>query len=246
MEYLSHSCLAGLCARTFQQQTPYPWVNVPGTLTEQGYEQLRATLPDISLFEKHVSMKRAFGQGYQDRFLLHYRPGVPVAAPWQEFIEELRGPAYHAFIRRMFDLPRGKSIIFTMEWYFAWQGCAVPPHCDARRKLGTHIFYFNTEDDWAEDWGGRILLLDDGGKWHPHTGPGFDDLKTSVSLDPRGNGSLLFQRTEHSWHGVRPLACPPDALRKLFIVTINIPTFQVIWRRLRGKDPDGYPLRKAA
>jgi hypothetical protein len=112
--------------------------------------------------------------------------------------------------------------------------------------LGTHIFYFNTEDDWAEDWGGRILLLDDGGKWHPHTGPGFDDLKTSVSLDPRGNGSLLFQRTEHSWHGVRPLACPPDALRKLFIVTINIPTFQVIWRRLRGKDPDGYPLRKAA
>jgi hypothetical protein len=42
------------------------------------------------------------------------------------------------------------------------------------------------------------------------------------------------------------LACPPDALRKLFIVTINIPTFQVIWRHLRGKDPDGYPLRKAA
>jgi hypothetical protein len=26
----------------------------------------------------------------------------------------------------------------------------------------------------------------------------------------------------------------------LFVVTINIPTLQVLWRRVRGKDPDGY------
>jgi hypothetical protein len=50
----------------------------------------------------------------------------------------------------------------------------------------------------------------------------------------------LGKRTEHSWHGVRPLQCPPDILRKLFIVTINLPTLQVWWRRMRGKDPDGY------
>jgi len=30
-------------------------------------------------------------------------------------------------------------------------------------------------------------------------------------------------------------------MRKLFIVTVNIPSFQVWWRQLRGKDPDGYP-----
>jgi hypothetical protein len=64
-----------------------------------------------------------------------------------------------------------------------------------------------------------------------------------AEIDPRGNGSLLFQRTDHSWHGVRPLQPPPGSLRKLFIITINVPTLQVWWRRVRGKDPDGYPFK---
>jgi len=36
------------------------------------------------------------------------------------------------------------------------EGCAVSPHCDAVRKLATHIFYFNTEADWDPGWGGRF------------------------------------------------------------------------------------------
>ncbi len=62
---------------------------------------------------------------------------------------------------------------------------------------------------------------------------------------PIGNGSLLFQRTPHSWHGMKPLTCPPGKLRKIFSVTLNIVTSQVLWRRIRGKDPDGYRLRAA-
>jgi hypothetical protein len=33
-------------------------------------------------------------------------------------------------------------------------------------------------------------------------------------------------------------------LRKLFIVTVNVPSWQVWWRRVRGKDPDGYRLKQ--
>ena len=55
-----------------------------------------------------------------------------------------------------------------------------------------------------------------------------------------------FQRTAHSWHGVLPLTAPPGQLRKLFIITVNVPTWQVIFRRLRGKDPDGYSLKAKA
>ena len=66
----------------------------------------------------------------------------------------------------------------------------------------------------------------------------------AASLDLRKNGSLLFQRTDHSWHGVQPLKSPrEDVYRKLFIITINIPTLQVWWRCVRGKDPDGYPFK---
>lgn len=119
----------------------------------------------------------------------------------------------------------------------------VSPHWDARRKLATHIFYFSTEAEWDAVWGGQILILDDQRRFQAHSAPPFDDLNVAAALDPRGNGSLLFQRTEHSWHGVRPLQCPPDILRKLFIVTVNLPTLQVWRRRVRGKDPDGYRVK---
>ena len=243
MKYLDQDRLEGLSAGEFQGQQPYPWVNIEDSLTAQGFEELRRTLPDVSLFERKVGVKRAHGQGYHDRYLLHYHPGLPLSAAWREFIAELHGRHYETFLRRMLGLGERKSIVLTLEWYFAWQGCGVSPHCDARRKLGTHIFYFNTEADWESSWGGRILIMDDGGRLKTHSAPEFDDLGVAASLDPRGNGSLLFQRTAHSWHGVRPLESPPGHLRKLFIVTINVPTIQVLWRRVRGKDPDGYPLK---
>ncbi|HET6514587.1 MAG TPA: 2OG-Fe(II) oxygenase [Thermodesulfovibrionales bacterium] len=242
MQYLNHDSIGKISHETFRKQLPYPWVNIQGTLTSEGFEQLRTTLPDASLFDKKVGVKRAHGQGYHDRYILHYRPGLPLSEPWKEFIAEIQGKGYEAFIRRMLGLQPGKEIILTMEWYYGWKGCGVSPHCDARRKVATHIFYFNTEEDWETSWGGDILIMDDGGRFKAHSAPSFDDLRVAASLDPRGNGSLLFMRTEHSWHGVRPLQSPPDPLRKLFIITINTPTIQVWWRRLRGKDPDGYRI----
>ena len=240
MEYLDRKYVEGVPAATFQRARPYPWINLQNTLTAEGFERLRQTLPEVSLFERQVGKKRAYGQGSHDRYLLHYLPGLELSEPWKGFIAELQGETYMSFLGRMFGSEIQKRLILTMEWYFAWQGCAVSPHCDAQRKLATHIFYFNTESDWEANWGGHILILDDGGRFKPHSAPSFDDLKIGAEIDPRGNGSLLFQRTEHSWHGVRPLQPPEGKLRKLFIITINVPTFQVWWRRVRGKDPDGY------
>jgi hypothetical protein len=247
MQYLNRDCIEGVSAGAFQKQKPYPWVNIQNTLTAEGFEHLRAALPDISQFRRMVGVKRGHGQGYHDRAILHYLPDITLPQPWKDFIAELKGPYYESFLCRMLNVPAGNRLILSMEWYYAWQGCGVSPHCDARRKLATHIFYFNTEQDWEANWGGRILILDDERRLKAHSGPSFDKLKVAQSLDPRGNASLLFQRTEHSWHGVRPLESPrPDLLRKLFIVTTNVPTFQVWWRRVRGKDPDGYRIRQPA
>lgn len=246
MPFLDQATLDGILADRFQKQLPYPWVNIKGTLTGEGFQSLRASLPDVSLFERHEGVKRAYGQGSHNRYILHYRPGVEMSPPWKEFVAEILGDAYLAFIRRMFALKPHQEVIPTLEWYYAWEGCSVSPHCDARRKLGTHIFYFNTDADWDPKWGGEILIMDDEGQRNAHSAPSFDDLKVAASLEPWGNASLLFQRTPHSWHGVRPLQCPQGQLRKLFIVTINVPTLQVWWRRVRGKDPDGYRLRHAA
>jgi hypothetical protein len=210
------------------------------SLTPEGFERLRQTLPNVTLFDRQVGKKRAYGQKSHDRYLLHYQTNTELAEPWRAFVTELNGETYFSFLRRMFGPQR---FILTLEWYYAWQGCAVSPHCDAKRKLATHIFYFNTDADWDPGWGGHILILDDGGRFKAHSGPAFEELNVAAAIDPRGNGSLLFQRTDHSWHGVRPLQPPPGSLRKLFIITINVPTFQVWWRKVRGKDPDGYPFK---
>lgn len=243
MKYLNYECLDGISQEEFRARQPYPWVNTPGTLTPQGFAQLRETLPDVSLFDRQVGMKRAHGQASHDRAILHYRPNLTPAEPWRAFISELQGKDYDAFLRRMLGIPAKKRLVLTMEWYYAWEGCAVSPHCDARRKMATHIFYFNTKEDWDGSWGGNILIMDGEGRYTAHSGPTFDDLKVAASVDPRENGSLFFQRTEHSWHGVRPLQCPPDNLRKLFLITINKRNLQVWFRRIKGQDPDGYRLR---
>lgn len=242
MEYLNRACLEAVSADKFQACHPYPWVNLESTLTPEGYEALRRTMPDTSQADRQVGVKRAYGQGPHDRFLLHYRPGVTLATEWHDFLAELEGPVYQQFLTRLLG---PHHFLPTFEWYYAWQGCAVSPHCDAARKLATHIFYFNTEQDWKPSWGGQILILDGEGRFRTHSAPQFDDLKIAAAIEPRGNGSLLFQRTHHSWHGVRPLQCPQGKLRKLFLITVNIPSFQVWWRRVRGKDPDGYRLRAA-
>jgi hypothetical protein len=240
MQYLHPEHIANVSAEAFRNQHPYPWTSIPEGLTQEGAQRLRETLPDVGSFDRKVGVKRGHGQAPHDRYILHYRPGMDLPAPWREFIAELHGDLYQSFLQRLLGPHR---FLLTLEWYYAWQGCAVSPHCDARRKLATHIFYFNTEEDWELDWGGQILMMDDEKRWKPHSAPSFDDLKVAASLVPRGNDSLFFQRTDHSWHGVRPLQCPPNHLRKLFIVTVNIPSFQVWWRRLRGKDPDGYRIQ---
>jgi len=145
MTYLNLGCIGRVSAGAFQAQTPYPWAHMQGTLTNEGWEQLRATLPDMAQFQRMVGVKRGYGQAPHNRGILHYREAMDIAEPWKAFIAELHGKDYDSFLRRMLGLEPDQSIILTMEWYYAWQGCSVSPHCDARRKLATHIFFFATD-----------------------------------------------------------------------------------------------------
>lgn len=242
MNYLNREVLEGLSAEKFQKTEPYPFVHIDHTLTPEGYAKLRAALPGVENFDKHVDMKRGHGQMPHNRYMLHYKAGLELPKAWQEFLDELRGDYYQRFLRRLLG-PR--TYIPTFSWHYAWGGCSVSPHCDAARKRATHIFHFNDENDWDQAWGGETLILASDKPFSTHSAPTFDELKVAAAHGPAGNGSLLFQRTPHSWHGMKPLQCPDGKLRQIFSVTLNISTFQVWWRRVRGKDPDGYRLKAA-
>ncbi len=239
MQYLNRDAMAGMRPETFQQQQPYPWVKIQKTLTDEGFGRLCENMPDVSLFHKEEGYKRAYGQAAHDRYGLHYTPDLKLPQPWAEFMAELQGADYQAFLGRMLGT---ESFLLTFEWHYAWEGCSVSPHCDAARKIATHLFYFNQEN-WDPAWGGQTLILDGRGRFRTHSAPDFDDLEVAASSDPAGNHSLLFGRKENSWHGVRPLSCPQGVMRRLFKVTVNTMNFQVWWRKVRGKDPDGFRIR---
>ena len=218
MSYLDLERLAAIDAAAFQRRRPYPWVNPAGLLTAEGFAALQRTLPDLALFEPVIGKARKYGQQAHDRYTLEWRPGLALPRPWAEFVEEIRGDAYRAFLRRLLA---GAPVALRLHWHYTPTGCSVSPHCDARRKLGSHIFYLNTEADWDPGWGGETLLLDDGGRLHSDSNPRFEDFDRIETPECLGNRSLIFQRQGNSWHGVREIRCPPDRLRKVFIVVFE-------------------------
>ena len=64
------------------------------------------------------------------------------------------------------------------------------------------LIYLNP--DWDERWGGEVELWDREVKVCHH------------SLAPILNRCVLFETSDVSFHGVRPLVCPPDKVRKSF------------------------------
>jgi len=221
MRYLDVDKLDAIDAQAFDQAKPYPFVNPAGLLTEEGYARLIQEQLDVSALKPSFGRKRSHGQYSHDRYVLEYEPGLEqVPAPWEEFIAELHGPDYTRFIRRMY---RCRSFHLNMHWHYAPQGCSVSPHCDALHKRGSHIFYLNTKDDWDPEWGGGTLILEDNGRLKADSAPAFEDFDRIITSQCVGNVSTLFERRECSWHGVRELQCPPDKLRKVFIVVINRP-----------------------
>jgi len=218
MSYLDYQKLAEFPGQEFRQRKPYPWTNPQGLLTEDGFQYLVSHLPDFSLFEKSFGYARRFGQKGHDKYALEYDAGLPIDPAWHEFVNELYSEPYRRFLRKLYGL---RPMKLSFHWHYAESGGSVSPHCDSRNKIGSHIFYLNTKDDWKEEWGGQTLVLDDHGKRSWKSAPDFSDFDEPEAAQAIGNYSMLFQRTPHSWHGVKAIDCPAGYHRKVFIVVIE-------------------------
>lgn len=232
-------------APSFLTTRPYPWLSVQGLIRDDAFKRLAAELPEFGLFDSEFGRERGYGQQSHDRYALQYRAELDANLPpiWREFLAELNGPVYANFLRRVYGLGASERFVLSMHWHFTPRGASVSPHTDVARKIGSHIFYLNTEEDWNPDWGGQTLVLDDENKLNTNSAPAFGALPVAGSSTILGNQSFIFKRTEHSWHAVNPIDCPPDKMRKVFIVVANRVNLKVLWRRLRGLDPDGFKLR---
>jgi hypothetical protein len=231
MQYLNPDFLSAFDAEAFRATQPFPFLNPQGALTETGFQKLAANMPDPRLFTRNFGTGRAYGQASHDRLTLDYHEDLPIDPVWHEFVRELRGDAYHRLLRRA--LGRG-FFRLLQHWHYTPTGCSVSPHCDSPRKLGSHIFYFNTPADWDADWGGGTLILEDHGRIKPNSAPDFADFDREIPTETLDNRSLLFTRKAGSWHGVRALRCPPGVYRKVFIVVIEDPLLGAAHRLVKA------------
>ena len=218
MQYLNSNLLETFDDQSFRATRPYPWTNPHGMIQDDAFRRLREQLPDPSLFKEEFGVKRSHGQQPHDRLTLEYNTELEIAPEWHDFVGELRGSIYQDFLKRAFG--RG-MLALTFHWHYTPRSCSVSPHCDALRKLGSHIFYFNTDEDWDESWGGQTIVLDDGGRFSRKSAPGFDQFEETGRSRIINNRSFLFARNANSWHGVEELNCPEGAYRKVFIVVIE-------------------------
>ncbi|MGB0909944.1 MAG: hypothetical protein ACPGYT_06235 [Nitrospirales bacterium] len=216
--YLNHEILEAIDPKTYRAQSPFPWVNPHGLLHEEAYHSLLDAMPEPSLFMPTFGRSRKNGQKSHDRFTLKYRDGLLLPGHWEEFIKELRGETYRNFLGKL--LP-SRSFELDFFWFYTPNGCSISPHCDHKNKVGAHLFYFNTEQDWNSDWGGETLILDDGGQIERKSAPGFDAFTKSIPSRAIGNYSLIFSRTPNSWHGMQEIHCPEDSMRKVFMVAVK-------------------------
>ncbi len=231
MSYLDLERLEALDPIAYQKRDPYPYVNPEGLLHDEAHRNLVENLPPLELFEKIHGKKRAHGQKSHDRFTLEYEDGLPLPSPWQEFIDELRDRPYRALLCRLTGAP---DLDLRFHWHWTTVGESVSPHCDAKRKLGSHIFDLNREGEWDPSWGGETLVLDDRGRFSRDSAPEFQDFDEIVHSKALGNWSLIFTRRGNSWHGVKEIACPEGHFRKVFIVVLDKPGLKRRMARMLG------------
>jgi hypothetical protein len=221
MRFLDIEKLRAISSSEFHEVKPYPFISTFGLLTDEGYSTLLENLPDVSALVPSFGKQRSHGQTSHDRYVLEYNPALnSVADVWHEFVSELHGPDYTAFIQRMYQQ---RLFRLSIHWHYAPRGSSVSPHCDALHKLGSHIFYLNDADTWDPDWGGNTLILDDNGRFDQNSSPDFDSFDNIIESECAGNYSTLFARKDRSWHGVREINCPEDQMRKVFIIVVNRP-----------------------
>jgi hypothetical protein len=216
--FLNHSVLQAIDCAEFQQRDPFPWVNPQFFIKPERYQELLESTPDIATFRAFFGKQRKHGQASHDRYVLDYEQGMELAAPWQQLIDEFCSKPYRNFVCRLLGV---SHVRFRFHWHFTPDGGEVSPHCDSKGKIGSQIFYLNTEQDWDRSWGGETVILDDKGRFETGSAPAFEDFDAEYPAETADNRSLLFGRRGNSWHGVRRINCPEGKYRKVFIIVFE-------------------------
>ncbi len=239
--FINYDLIQSFDFSAFDSKAPYPWHDFNHFLTPEAFEELHATFPDISIFEKQVGYYRG-KQKPHDRYLLSYEDSVyhqagyqgrgvvhhqQLPKPWRQFIRELESRKYKNFIASVLKTSKFK---FRYEWHLGFKGSQISPHVDVHWRIGNHMFYFNTREDWNPKWGGSTLVLGGNRKYSKEKSYDFSDFKSVILVKNEAHHSLLIKNTNRAWHGVKSLRCPDGKYRRMFMIIFVPQNFKAdVW-----------------
>lgn len=211
-----------------------PHKYLPNFLDDKTYEELRISYPSDELFVPEVVKmgKSDGGQGrpHIRRMMCIYNRNKPsyfdfakqditkLPDVWQKFVNELLDPKgeYQEWLRESFNL---KDFSIRLDFHRIVNARDVAPHCDNRKKIGSHLMYF-MPDGWKEEYGGQTYFYKD--KLKKVCDPEAEDFGNHIKIPTLGNGSLLFKNVcNGGWHGVSAISNDVGLHRQTVGVVIN-------------------------
>ncbi|GHH95921.1 2OG-Fe(II) oxygenase [Streptomyces capillispiralis] len=189
---------------------PYHWSTVTGLLPAGARAALRESVPALEHFtrsERRTGGDKTYGMHVLP--LVHRgaeQPALRKAGDaWAEFAAAVQSPEYRHWVRETVgaDVSGGA---FDVGVFVFGEGDWVSSHTDKADKNATHVLYLNEE--WGTDDGGEFLVRGTAG----------DDAPVHASIVPGGGRSVLFARSENSWHAVAPVRPSAPGLR----VTVQV------------------------
>jgi hypothetical protein len=190
-------------ALTERHDFPYRWARVWGLLEEGFAGRLAETFPVEVLRDSHSPQGH-----YRLRDCTLVDEGRPadvvagLAEPWRELVAGMVSAEYRTFVEQLTGTDLGRCRLKLRPCEYGpdtW----MTAHTDRPDRVATHIIYLSPE--WDESWGGGLDVL---------TSADDDDPAAVVaSVWPRFNTSVLFARSDNSFHAVRRVS-PHARLRR--------------------------------
>ena len=172
---------------------PFTWAVIPGFFTAGTADTLLRTFPATG-FGLAGNGTPGFRFYYRPLVRKGYVHGSVRALPesWQELAHTMISKTYAARLCELVSVPPpgGWTIDAGLCVYSA--NCSLRPHTDRPIRVLTQVTYL--QDRWDPAWGGTLRILRSGRA---------DDVAAEIA--PEHNQSVVFVRSDESWHAVMPV-----------------------------------------
>jgi Rps23 Pro-64 3,4-dihydroxylase Tpa1-like proline 4-hydroxylase len=189
-------------ARAFQQGQPFRHVVIDQFLTSEFCHRICEQFPEFKAEHAINENEQVGGKATREKVR-------SLGPAYMEADDLLQSPGFLALIEQI----TGVGQLQYDPFYFGGgthenrAGQDLDPHVDfnfhpvsnQHRRLNL-IVYLN--EDWSDEWGGSLQLHRD-----PYLEPEQDEI---VTVTPLKNRCVIFETSEHSWHGFERIVLPED------------------------------------